>query len=179
MNANALFSVLLLLFLSACADMSMYHQVPAPVGQAGQHVYEPAQQSSQVAEVFPLEPPQNIEPFNDQTDRLISQNPAVIALLEGAQIKSEGGEYGLAVLTLERAVRISPSDPKIWHALAKARFSQSQYEMSISLAKKSNMLAKNNRELQRDNWHLIAENFTRLGQPDAATRAMDSAKRLF
>mgnify|MGYP003384167363 FL=1 len=179
MNAKLLFPVLLSLLLSACADMSMYHQVPAPVGQAGQNVYTPAQQPSTTADVFALEPPEKIEPFAYETDRLTSQNPAVIALLEGAQEKSAGGEYGLAVLTLERAVRISPSDPKIWHALAKARFSQSQYEMSISLAKKSNMLAKNNSLLQRGNWRLIAENYTRLGQPDAATRAMDSAEKLF
>ncbi len=179
MNAKLLFPALLLLFLSACVDMSMYHQVPAPVGQVGQNVYTPTQQSTETTEVFALESPDTIQPIAYETELLSSQNPAVIALLEGAQNKSERGEYDVAVLTLERAVRISPSDPKIWHALANARFSQSQYEMSISLAKKSNMLAKNNRVLQRDNWRLIAENFTRLGQPDAATRAIDSAKRLF
>ena len=179
MNAKILFPALLSLLLSGCADMSMYHQVPAPVGQAGQNVYTPAQQPSETAEVFALESPEVIQPLAYEADRLTTQNPAVIALLEGAQEKSEGGEHGLAVLTLERAVRISPSDPKIWHALANVRFSQAQYEMSISLAKKSNMLAKNNKLLQRDNWRLIAKNFTRLGQPDAARRAMDSAKRLF
>lgn len=164
----------MLALLTACADLSMYRQVPAPVGDAAGGY--PVQRSPIPLETFPLDDAVTIRP----TDSLANvPSPAIIALLDDAHRSSEQGQFNVAAAKLERAVRISPRDPQIWHQLAKIRLAQQQYELAISLAKKSNLLAANNQALQANNWLLIADSFTHLGQIEPANKAKAQARRLF
>jgi cytochrome c-type biogenesis protein CcmH/NrfG len=108
-----------------------------------------------------------------------AQNPAVIALLDGAYQQSESGQLDLAASKLERAVRISPRDPQVWSALAKIRLQQKKYALAVSLAKKSNLLSGGDKNLQRNNWLLMAESYDNLGQTESARQARQRAERLF
>lgn len=175
--------VVMALALSACADMSMYNQVPAPIGRSGEAAQYPSQPFPQSAKTYPIDeqPIQDDVVRYEQTDNIAisSQNPAVIALLDGAYQQSESGELDLAASKLERAVRISPRDPQVWRALAKVRYEQKKYTLAISLAKKSNLLSEGNNKLQRNNWLLIAECYDMLGSNNSAREARANASRLF
>ncbi|PHS73507.1 MAG: hypothetical protein COB22_02105 [Cycloclasticus sp.] len=161
------------LMLSACADLSMYNQTPAPTGQPGEASRYPGNQTSS-AKTYPIEDPSLEKPLYTASK---PQNPAVIALLDGAHQQSNQGQFDLAAVKLERAVRISPRDARVWYELAKVREQQKKYQLAISLAKKSNLLAGDNSNLKRNNWLLIAQCFERLGNEDSASKARANAIR--
>ena len=174
----------MMFILSACADMSMYNQVPAPIGRSGQAPIDPSKTIPPVAQTYPIEEPPiqegMIAPDNQSAETdLRAQNPAVIALLDGAYQQSESGQLDLAASKLERAVRISPRDPRVWSALAKIRLQQKKYALAVSLAKKSNLLSGGDKNLQRNNWLLMAESYDNLGQTESARQARQRAERLF
>lgn len=173
---------LMLLSLAACADMSMYNQVPAPVGQQGQGAdyYPPVVTSD--AQTYPLE---SDGENNELTKTLIkpevpvmrSGNAAVLALLDTAKQQKQEGHLGVAASKLERAVRIAPRDAIIWHELAIVRYQQGQFKLAEGLAKKSTLYSTNNRRLIRDNWLLIAQSREQLGNSELAKKARLQAEK--
>ena len=178
MNIKLICSGLLVL-LTGCADLSMYNQVPAPVGGTAQSSNYPAQREPAKVETYALDDAEHTD-YIAQPEAVVATNsPAIVALLDGAHQYREQGQYDMAAVKLERAVRISPRNPQVWHELANIRMAQQQYEMAISLAKKSNLLAAGNRVLQRNNWLLIADSFSYLGQASAANKAKRKAASLF
>lgn len=167
--------------LSACADLSMYNQVPAPIGGTAATQGYPAQQS---AKTYAIDEQSREEtmyygdnaPINNSPT---SNNPAVIALLDSAYQQSSNGQLDIAASKLERAVRIAPRDPQVWQALAKVRYQQRKYALAISLAKKSNVLSEADKSLQRDNWLLMASCYEGLGNTSSAQQARANANRLY
>lgn len=175
-----LVALVTLLTLSACADLSMYNQVPAPIGRPGQATAFPSQ-TSQGVKTYPIdEQAVQAEDYVTPSDAASGvRNPAVLALLNSANQQSESGQLDIAASKLERAVRIAPKDAQVWHALATIRYQQKKYALAISLAKKSNLLAAKNKGLQRNNWMLIAACYERLGKASSANQARANASRLF
>ena len=86
-----------------------------------------------------------------------TQNSATIALLGTAKRQAEAGDLEAAAAVIERALRIEPVNPGLWHQLAKIRFAQGQYSTAINLAAKSNSYAKRNSELISKNRDLIQQ----------------------
>ncbi len=105
-------------------------------------------------------------------------NPGVIALLNRANEQSRAGDLDQAGASLERALRIDPDNPWLWHRLALVRLFQKQNEQAVSMAGKSNALAPGNRRLQADNWRLIAQARERMGQLAGARSAAARAAEL-
>ena len=166
--------VLVLLGLSACADMSMYNQVPAPIGHPGQARTEVTTYPIESPSYGAIEEQQVQQP--QQTPNVVSgRNPAVIALLDDAQQKQQLGQFGIAASKLERAVRIAPRDAVVWHQLAEIRFQQYRYQSAESLAKKSILYSSNDSSLLKKNWLLIARCRDELGNSDAARLARTKA----
>ncbi len=170
--------MLTMLTLSACADMSTHNKQPAPIGQTGKAEY-PSIPSSQS---YALD--DEVEQYHTTADFVepeikAPQNPAVVALLDSAYQQSESGQLDIAVAKLERAVRIAPKDGNVWHALANVRQKQGKHALAISLAKKSNVFALNDPELQRKNWLLMARAFETLGNTRSSKQAHEKAKKLF
>jgi predicted Zn-dependent protease len=82
---------------------------------------------------------------------------AVSSLLLEAKKHFNNGKNEQAAALLERALRIAPRDPVLWHNLAGVRLQQESWAKSASLAAKSNTLsAINNKWLRMRNWTLIA-----------------------
>ncbi len=102
--------------------------------------------------------------------------PAVLALESEIQISMTSGNYADAAATLERAIRIQPKNPELWHVLAKIRLKQQQPGLAEDLAKKSNLLARSNPELARSNWDIIAQARRRKGDPSGAAEAQARAR---
>lgn len=108
----------------------------------------------------------------------ISQQPAVIALYDGARNDIAAGRLDPAAAALERALRIEPRNPGLWHELAKLRLQQGQYDQTLSLTAKSNALAGDNKALRAGNWRVIGEARSRLGDTRGAQAAFDKAAEL-
>lgn len=96
---------------------------------------------------------------------VMSDNKAVIALLDRAQTDTGAGHHEAAGASLERALRIEPRNPWLWHQLAQLRLAQGQYAQAISVARKSISFAAQDRRLLSANWRVIGN--ARVAQGDA------------
>lgn len=172
----------ILLTLSACADLSMYNQTPAPVGTSGQAPSYPSQSEQTTVNTYPVE--QSVireieQPLpTPQSSNTQSGNAAVVALLDSAYQQRQDGDLTVAASTLERAVRIAPRDAAVWHELAMVRFKQEKYQLANSLAAKSNLLAGSDNDLIYKNWMLIANSKQKLGDAEGARQAQLQAIKL-
>lgn len=100
----------------------------------------------------------------------------VIAGLQQDAIElNKQGESARAAAVLERAIRIQPRNPSLWHQLAQVRFSQQQYAQAESLALRSNGYAAANDSIRRKNWLLIAEARAKQGNNKGARAARKQA----
>lgn len=108
----------------------------------------------------------------------ISGNRAVIALLDRAHQDAGAGRPEAAGASLERALRIEPRNPWLWHELAQLRLVQGQYAQAVSLAQKSNSFSRRDRHLQALNWRLIGQARVAQGNPVAGRAALRRAEEL-
>lgn len=104
-------------------------------------------------------------------------SPAVVALLEVARAQAAAGDGEGAAASLERALRIEPKNPWLWHRLGVLRLQQGRPEEAVELAKKSNALAAGNLYLMAGNWELIAQARQALGDAAGAAMARETARR--
>lgn len=109
---------------------------------------------------------------------VMSNNRAVIALLDRADMDFSGGKREAAGAALERALRIEPRNPWLWHQLAQVRLSQGQYAQAITLAKKSNSFSGKQHRLQADNWQLIGQSRIGQGNTSGAEEAFKRSNEL-
>ena len=84
-------------------------------------------------------------------------NPAVVTLLNQANQHTGTGQSALAAASLERALRIEPSNPWLWYRLAVSRQALGELDLAVNLASKSISLAGTKPRLQAENWQLIAD----------------------
>ena len=89
-----------------------------------------------------------------QTERM-SENPAVLALLDDTDLSISRGNPEAAAGSVERALRLEPKNPWLWHRLALLKLEQGHRRLAIALAQKSNSLAAGRPELRRANADLI------------------------
>lgn len=85
-----------------------------------------------------------------------AENKAVVALLDTAANSVGQGDMDKAAASLERALRIEPRNPTIWHDLGQIRLHQGKYSQAEAMFDKSNSLAGSDRALQARNWRMIA-----------------------
>jgi tetratricopeptide (TPR) repeat protein len=95
-----------------------------------------------------------------------------LALMRQAGEQADQGDLDGAVATLERAIRIQPKNPRLWHRMAELRLHQEKPLLAVDLAKKSLSLAQGDRKLVQSNWALIAEAKKRMGDSAGAAEAL-------
>lgn len=105
-------------------------------------------------------------------------NPAVIALLDNADQYAAAGQNNRAVASLERAIRIDPKNPVLWHKLGYMHLQENNWVQAIAMAKKSNVLAVHDRSLQARNWMIIARARESLGDKVGSQQAMEMVRKL-
>lgn len=103
---------------------------------------------------------------------------AVLALLSSARQAAMDGELTRAEAFLERALRIEPRNPVLWHYMAKLRLHQGRLKQAAGLAAKSNSLDRNDKTLQADNWRIIAHARHQQGDVEGAKRAQEKVDAL-
>ena len=108
----------------------------------------------------------------------VSENTAVVALVDAARMDVTSGKSDSAGATLERALRIEPKNPMLWHELAKHRLREGQYKQAEAFAAKSNNWAGDSKGLRVLNWRIIGDARVRLGNFAGANAAYDKATEL-
>ena len=159
----ALIMLLSLLVVAGCATrLPPPPPQPAPAPAEDREVVEsevrePARQSSEGVQVFPL------------------QNPAVKELLAGAQQSESAGQYDQAAVSLERALRIEPRDPEILQHMAEIQLQKKDYQQALNFATRSYDSGPRVGEICSRNWRTISVARARLedaqGAADARSRA--------
>lgn len=109
---------------------------------------------------------------------VMSENPAVLGLLEQARADSAENKLQSAVAGVERALRIEPRNPWLWQELAKLHLAQGDHTQAESLAARSNSWAGSDTGLRAANWRLIATARDARGDTDGAQAANARAAEL-
>ncbi len=131
---GTLIRALILLFLAGCASSPAPSPAPAPVEQA---------------------PPPYLGP---------RESIAVAGLMDSARADAAAGRLPSAAATLERALRIEPRNPRLWHQLAQVRLQQGDLAQAQSLAARSNSYAGSDSALRAENQRLIEQARANSGQ---------------
>ena len=104
------------------------------------------------------------------------RNAAVVALLESAREAEEVRQYGRAAAALERALKVEPRNPRLWHRLAAVRYWQGRHAEAEALALRSMSLEPADRELDSRNWRVIAAARHGQGDEEGAREALRRAR---
>ncbi|MFL6622687.1 MAG: tetratricopeptide repeat protein [Sulfurifustaceae bacterium] len=107
-----------------------------------------------------------------------SDNNAVVALVRSARDEAAAGRLNAAASQLERALRIEPRNPALWHELARLRLHQGEFEQAAQCATKSNSLAGDKPQLRASNWRLIGQARTESGDQAGAELAFARAAEI-
>lgn len=83
-------------------------------------------------------------------------NEAVLALIEEAERNLGAGRPEQAAVALERALRIEPRNPTVWHYLGLARLDAGEFAQAETMAARSSSLAPGDRALRSRNARLVA-----------------------
>jgi len=82
---------------------------------------------------------------------------AIAGLMDSARKDASSGKLGSAAASLERALRIEPRNPRLWHELAVIRLRQADYGQAESLAARSNTYAGADADLRAANQKVISD----------------------
>ena len=93
-----------------------------------------------------------------------SENAAIAGLMNSARADSAAGRLANAAATLERALRIEPRNPRLWHELAQVRLKQGEYAQAESLAARSSQWAGADTAMRAANQKLIEQARTARGK---------------
>ena len=127
---------------------------------------------------------------SDETDSIIpaeqqirpdaSTSMAIKRLVENARQASKQGKMSQAESFLERAIRIEPKSPLLWHYLARLHLYQGHYQRAEGLASKSSSLIQKTPDdrLRADNWRIIAHARQFQGDTAGAQKAQARASAL-
>jgi Tfp pilus assembly protein PilF len=116
-------------------------------------------------------------PEKPEAPAVASENNAVIALVTNARNDMSAGRLGTAAANLERAIRIEPRNPMLWHELARVNLHQGQAAQAAQFAGKSNSFAGDNVQLRAANWRLIGQALTQTGDQAGAEAAFAKAEQ--
>jgi len=165
------------LLMVGCGSLGS-RSTPAPVEEPGQVVVETERVIvDQASAPLPSTIPEPSDAPAEKSATISPQTSSATTKLRLAALSQQRtGKYSHAAATLERALRISPRDAKLWHQLAQVRLSQKKWRLAVNMAAKSNALATQQRPLQRKNWLIIAKAYRELGQTSKANAAMQRAK---
>jgi Tfp pilus assembly protein PilF len=107
-----------------------------------------------------------------------SKTKAVSTLMASAQSDASAGRLASAAASMERAIRLEPRNPRLWHELARVRLMQKEYGQAEHVALRSNSLSRGDSSLRTQNWNIIAQAREARGDADGARYARELAKRI-
>jgi Flp pilus assembly protein TadD len=103
------------------------------------------------------EPPPPAAPAPAPEVPVQKENVAVAGLIESARNDASAGRLVQAAASLERALRIEPRNPRLWHELARVRLRQGDTAQAENLAARSNGFAGSDSALRAANQRIIEQ----------------------
>ena len=164
-----------LLAVAGCGLPNPYDPTPVPqrVPQGGSPPNLPTEPSEPGPEAEPQPPP----PSQPQAREYVL-GTASKSLVAQAQQQAAGGNYGVAASSIERALRIEPSNPLLWIELGRVRQAEGNYPQAESLGRKALSLATGDAKAQSSAWRLVAESLRARGKAQEARDAEAAAGQL-
>ena len=107
----------------------------------------------------PPSPPAEPPPLPETP--IARESVAIAGLMESARSDAAAGRLVQAAGTLERALRIEPRNPRLWHELAKVRLRQGDGAQAANLAARSNSYAGSDSALRAANQSIIEQSRNR------------------
>ena len=95
-----------------------------------------------------------------------------------AHTQAAAGNYAVAAGSIERALRIEPTNPLLWIELGKVRQAEGNYAQAENLGRKALSLATGDVRTQSSAWRLIAEALRARGKAPEAQEAQERADAL-
>jgi len=181
-----------LLVLGGCAapePAPVIEQGPLGQGAVAKRVAVPEPkplEAERAPEPSPASLSPGVETGAPAASAALERNPALVGLAETARAQTRSGAHDRAAATLERALRIEPRDPWLWHQLARVRFAQGALDQAAQLAVRSNTYvagaypggayatsayATSDRRIEAANWRLLAAVRERQGDLEGARAA--------
>lgn len=157
--------------LAACAVPSPYERPAPPPEQPSETPpveTQPGEPPSTVEEPLPLPPPVR-EPTLGAASR---------ALVTQAQTQMATKNYPVAASSIERALRIEPSNPLLWIELGKIRLAEGNYVQAENMGRKAASMSVNAPRAQSSAWRLIADSYRARGKNIEAQEAQARADSL-
>ena len=90
------------------------------------------------------------------------------SLLSNANDSTKLEDYSMAIVLLERAIRLSPRDPNLWIRLSQGYLNNKNFELAEQYARKAIVLSKQDKETQRRAWLQLANVFEKTGKQKEA-----------
>lgn len=94
-----------------------------------------------------------------------------------ARAESAAGRNDAAINKIERALRIEPQSPELWHQLATLNFKKGQYDQAIGFARKALPLASGRRDLVEKNLDLMSKAAVKSGNTKVFKEVLDYKKQ--
>ena len=156
----------LVLMLSACGP-----PFPPPSAEPGPSAVMPGTPApSGSAEPAP-EVPSAPAPQPVPAPKQYRLSAAATALVNQAHAQHQAGNGAVATATLERALRIEPSNPLLWLELARQNQDDGNPAQADSMARKALQLGRGDPRVQSAAWQLIAASLRARGRNQEASEA--------
>jgi len=104
--------------------------------------------------------------------------PASSALVAQARAQRSKGDLPGATVTLERALRIEPSNPLLWIELGRLRMDQNNFAQAEGMGRKALAMSVGDDRTQSQAWRLIADSQRARGKDAEAQNSMARASEL-
>jgi len=104
--------------------------------------------------------------------------PASRALVTQAEAQRKKGDLPGATVTLERALRIEPTNPLLWIEMGRLRMDQHNYVQAEGMGRKALAMSVGDDQTQSQAWQLIADSLRARGNNVQAQDALEHAREL-
>ena len=149
-----------------------------PAGGAGPVATAPADIQRPAPEAVIEAPPPVQMPKERPKAPPATLSPASRALVTQAQGQRKKGDLPGASVSLERALRIEPSNPLLWIEMGRLRMDQRNFPQAESMARKALAMSIGDDRTQSAAWQLVGDALKARGRNPEAQAAYDKAKAL-
>lgn len=105
-------------------------------------------------------------------------SPASKALVGQAQSQRKKGDLPGASVSLERALRIEPSNPLLWIEMGRLRMDQRNYPQAEAMGRKALSMSVGDARTQSQAWLLISDSLKARGRNPQAQEALAKSREL-
>lgn len=174
-----------LLAASGCSLAPFQTGTPAPASTTGQRPAGSGPVLTSPTDIRPPPPEEVIEaptpiPLPKERPRTppATLTPASRALVAQAQTQRQRGDLPGATVSLERALRIEPSNPLLWIEMGKLRMDQQNYPQAENMGRKALSMSVGDDRTQSAAWQLVGDSLRARGKNPEAEAAYAKARAL-